>query len=108
MRVLSSDAARASGTAQIVADALGTDVRLDPSIYEATPGALMSILNDAGDTGITVLVGHNPGIEQAVALLGEGRSDENRGMPTAGIAWFDVPAGLVEPGRARLSAFWSP
>lgn len=108
VRLISSSAARAAGTARIVADALGTEVRIDDAIYEATPGALMAILNEAGDTGITVLVGHNPGIEQSVALLAEGRTDDYRGMPTAAIAWFEVPDGLVEPGSARLAAFWSP
>lgn len=108
VRLLASPAARASGTAQILAAALGTDVRRVDDVYDATPGTLMSVLNDAGDTGITVLVGHNPGIEQAVALLAEGRTDDYRGMPTAAIAWFDVPDGLVEPGSARLAAFWSP
>lgn len=108
VRVVSSSAARALGTAQIIAEALGTDVRVDPAIYEATPGALMAILNEAGDTGITLLVGHNPGIEQTVALLVDGRSDEYRGIPTGGIAWFEVPTGLVEPGKGRLAAFWAP
>jgi phosphohistidine phosphatase len=108
VRVICSPAARAIATAHIVAEALGTDVRVESTIYEATPGALMAILNEAGDTGITVLVGHNPGIEQTMALLSEGRTDEYRGMPTASIAWFEVPKGLVEPGTAQLAAFWSP
>jgi phosphohistidine phosphatase len=108
VRLVTSPAARAEGTARIIAEALGTDVRRVDDVYEATPGALMSVLNDAGDAGITVLVGHNPGIEQAVALLSEGRTDDYRGVPTAAIAWFDVPDGLVEPGSARLAAFWSP
>lgn len=108
VRLISSSAARAAATARIVAEVLGSDVRITDEIYEATPGALMSLLNDAGDTGITLVVGHNPGIEQSVALLAEGRTDDYRGMPTAAIAWFEVPAGLVEPGSGRLAAFWSP
>jgi phosphohistidine phosphatase len=108
VRMISSPAARADATARIVAGALGTDVRRVDEVYEATPGVLMSVLNDAGDTGITVLVGHNPGIEQVVALLAEGRTDDYRGVPTAAVAWFEVPDGLVEPGSARLAAFWSP
>lgn len=108
VRILSSGAIRALDTASVVANVLGTEVRVEASIYEATPGALMAILNEAGDTGITLLVGHNPGIEQVAALLSEGRSDGYRGMPTAAIAWFQVDAGMVEPGGARLTAVWSP
>lgn len=108
VRLITSPAARAEGTARIVAEMLGTDVRRVDDVYEATPGTLMAVLNDAGDAGITLLVGHNPGIEQAVALLCEGRTDDYRGVPTSAVAWFDVPDGLVEPGSARLAAFWSP
>jgi phosphohistidine phosphatase len=108
LRILSSPATRAAATAAILAEVTGAEIQLEPEIYEATPGTLISLLNDAGATGITVLVGHNPGLEQTVALLGEGRTDEYRGMPTGAIAWFEVPAGLVEPGSGRLAAFWLP
>lgn len=107
-RILSSPATRAAATAAILAEVTSAEVQLQPEIYEATPGTLISLLNDAGEAGITVLVGHNPGLEQTVALLGEGRTDEYRGMPTGAIAWFEVPGGLVEPGSGRLAAFWLP
>lgn len=107
-RLLSSPATRALATAQAVAEALGIAVRPEPKIYDATPGELLAILNDLGSDGVTVLIGHNPGIEQVVALLAEGRSDEYRGMPTASVAWFTVPDGLVEPGAAPLHSYWSP
>ncbi len=108
VQVLSSAAARAASTANIVAAALDAPVQFDARIYDATPGGLMAMLNDGEASGITVLVGHNPGLEQIVALLGEGRTDEYRGLPTAAIAWFEVPLGLVEPASGRLTAFWTP
>lgn len=108
VRILSSMASRAAATASIVAEVIGAQVQSEADIYEATPGTLMTLLNDSSEAGITVLVGHNPGLEQTVALLGEGRTDEYRGMPTGAIAWFEVPAGLVEPGSGRLAAFWLP
>jgi len=108
VRLMSSSASRALATAGPVAEALGVQVELEPDIYDATPGRLMAILNERGNEGVTVLVGHNPGLEQTVALLGEGRTDEYRGMPTGSVAWFDVPEDMVEPGNGRLTAFWRP
>ncbi len=78
-----------------------------PEIYEATPGELLALLDQHGDAGTLLLVGHNPGIERLVALLVEGRSDEFRGMPPGGLAVLHLN-GALEPGSARLDAFWSP
>lgn len=108
VRLISSPAQRALSTAQIVQTALGASLITDPRIYEATPGTLLDVLNDHDADGIAVLVGHNPGLEQLVALLCEGRTGEFRGMTTAGIAWVEVPKGEVEPGQGSLKAFWWP
>lgn len=77
-------------------------------IYDATPGELLVLLDQHGDAGTVMLVGHNPGIERLVALLVEGRSDECRGMPPGALAVLHLDDGPLEPGRARLDAFWSP
>jgi phosphohistidine phosphatase SixA len=76
-------------------------------IYNATPGELLALLDQHDDVNTVMLVGHNPGIERLVALLVEGRSDEFRGMPPAGLAVLHLD-GPLEPGSARLDAFWSP
>lgn len=76
-------------------------------IYDATPGELLALLDQHGDAGTVMLVGHNPGIERLVALLVEGRSDEYRGMPPGALAVLHLN-GALEPGNARLDAFWSP
>ncbi len=107
-RILSSPAARAEATAQVVADSLGDSVGFNARIYNATPGDLLDVFNATGPTETVLLVGHNPGIEEVVALLVDGRSQAHRGMPTSGIAVIDVPAGLVEPGQGQLRAFWAP
>lgn len=106
--LLSSPAGRARSTAAPIAGLLDKPVHEQDAIYDATPGDLLAILNEQNHPEASVLVGHNPGIEQALALLTEGRSDEYRGMPTAAVAWLQVPEGVVEPGTARLVAFWSP
>ena len=45
------------------------DQRLEPSIYEATPGTLAALLDRYRDTERVLLVGHNPELERLVALL---------------------------------------
>lgn len=106
--VLCSPATRARQTTEL---ALGgsPETRIEPRIYDATPGALMDVLDGARGAGRVLLVGHNPGLEQLVALLTEGRSEVAHGLPTAGVARLSVPTGAaLEPGVATLHAFWSP
>jgi phosphohistidine phosphatase len=104
-RVLCSPSVR---TRQTAALALGlSNVELAQEIYEASPGELIGLLGEHADVERLVLVGHNPGIEQLVALLVEGRSEDFRGMPPGGLAWLKL-SGPLEPGNAVLEAFWSP
>ncbi|MBU6246632.1 MAG: histidine phosphatase family protein [Xanthomonadaceae bacterium] len=108
-RVLCSPAERACATARLALEALGhaPELALAEEIYEATPGELLALLDEHDNLSTVMVVGHNPGIERLVALLVEGRSDEFRGMPPAGLAVLHLN-GPLEPGNARLDAFWSP
>ena len=108
-RLLCSPAQRATRTAEQCRAALSQlpATQLAEEIYDATPGELMALLDQHNDVGSLLLVGHNPGIERLVALLVEGRSDEFRGMPPGGLAVLHLD-GALEPGHARLDAFWSP
>ncbi|SEI73618.1 SixA phosphatase family protein [Frateuria terrea] len=108
-RVLCSPAERARHTADLAMRAMTPDasIGLSEDVYEATPGELLALLDQHADARCVLLVGHNPGIERLVALLVEGRSDEFRGMPPAGLAVLHLHDAL-EPGNARLDAFWSP
>lgn len=108
-RLLCSPAQRARRTAELAAAELapGAAIGLAEDIYDATPGELLALLDQHADARSVLLVGHNPGIERLVALLVEGRSDEFRGMPPAGLAVLHLQ-GTLEPGNARLDAFWSP
>jgi phosphohistidine phosphatase SixA len=108
--VLCSPARRAQMTADAVCVALRTRTpRFLPAIYQATPGELLSLVeNHASDARQVLLVGHNPGMEQLLALLTEGRSAGARGMSPAALAWIELPDGSLEPGHCRLHAFWSP
>lgn len=108
-RALCSPAQRARHTAELALAALDAPPALElaPEIYDATPGELLALLDQHADAGTVLLAGHNPGIERLVALLVEGRSDEFRGMPPGGLAVLHLD-GTLEPGHARLDAFWSP
>jgi len=104
-RILCSPAARTRETAAL---ALGqVEPSYETSIYDATPGDLYDLLDKQSDVERVVLVGHNPGIEQLVAFLVEGRSEDYRGMPPGGMARL-VFDGPLEPGKAKLETFWSP
>ena len=83
--VLCSPARRTRETLEAVLGVIGyIDQRLEPSIYDATAGAL-------------------------VALLHSGQSGDYRGMPPGGIAVLSMPAGVaIEPGIGTLAAFWWP
>ena len=106
--VLVSTARRAMMTAERATAALppAAVTRHEDAVYEATPGELLRLIDDCGANQL-LLVGHNPGIEQLVALLVSGQSGDFRGMPPAGLAWIRVD-GDLEPGSGTLEAFWSP
>lgn len=108
-RVLCSPTRRTDQTARLALAALsnGPAPQIASEIYDASPGELLALLDQHGDAGTVMLVGHNPGIERLVALLVEGRSDHFRGMPPGGLAVLHLN-GALEPGNARLDAFWSP
>ena len=109
-RIVCSTARRARETCERALAALGyVETRHDERIYDATPGRLMQVADDHKDGGRVLLIGHNPGFEQLVALLSSGQSGDFRGMPAGGIAVLSMPAdALLEPGVARLAACWWP
>ncbi|MCB1561300.1 MAG: histidine phosphatase family protein [Xanthomonadales bacterium] len=106
--VLVSSARRAQETWQHASWSGCPEARTESGIYEATPGRLLDILEAQGNVDV-LLVGHNPGFEELVALLTSGLSGEYRGMPPGGVAVLSRPAdGDWEPAGATLLEFWSP
>ncbi len=109
-RALCSPSRRTRETLEAVLGKIGyVDQRLEAGIYEATPGALAALADGHREAERLLLVGHNPGLEQLAALMHSGQSGDYRGMPPAGIAVLSLPAdAAIEPGIAKLSAFWWP
>lgn len=109
-RVLCSPARRTRETLEAVLGQTGyVEQRLEPRIYEATPGNLAALVDEHREVERLLLVGHNPGLEQLVALMHSGQSGDYRGMPPASVAVLSLPKeASFEPGIARLAAFWWP
>ena len=108
-RVLVSPALRTRQTLEAMGSLGDAEIGEAPAIYEASVGELIALADIHRDAERLLLVGHNPALEQLVALLTSGQSGDHRGMPPAGIAVLRLPAdGAIEPGIASLSAFWWP
>lgn len=108
--VLCSPSRRTRETLEAVLGAIGyVEQRLEPAVYEATPGTLIALADAHAQVGRLLIVGHNPGLEQLVALMHSGQSGDYRGMPPGAIAVLRLPAdAAIEPGIAALDAFWWP
>jgi phosphohistidine phosphatase len=89
--VLSSPAVRARNTTDLVLAAAGLShsVRDDERIYEAGPLRLLEVISEIEqDASATLLVGHNPGIEELLILL----TGSAQQMATATLARIDFRA----------------
>ncbi len=109
-RVLCSPARRTRETLEAVLALTGyVEQRLEERIYEATPGTLAALVDEHREVERLLLVGHNPGLEQLLALMHSGQSGDYRGMPPGSVAVLSLPMeAVIEPGIARLAAFWWP
>ena len=109
-RVLCSPARRARETLEAVLERTGyVEQRLEERIYDAAPGTLAALLDEHSEVERVLVVGHNPGLEQLVALMHSGQTGDYRGMPPASVAVLSLPMeAAIEPGIAKLTAFWWP
>jgi len=88
--IITSDAVRAQTTAQIVAGAAEYHGKVVQSslLYHARPDAVIEVLRTiptAANRSV-MIVGHNPGLEDLVALL----TGEQRDLPTAALVQIDL------------------
>lgn len=111
-RLVSSPAVRALTTAQAFADALAVPhaaIRLEPRLYEATPGTLLHLVNQLDDADDQVLMfGHNPGFTELAQLLAPVPFAE---LPTCAIAVLEFAAqhwAELVPDSGRCLAFLAP
>lgn len=101
--IIGSPAVRARQTIELLLRSAkrSVELRFDQLIYEASPARLLEIISQIEDERKSVLlVGHNPGMEELLALLVGGEQH----MPTASLAkvllhskkWDKVPGGKGE------------
>jgi phosphohistidine phosphatase len=117
--VLCSDAKRARETWAGVAETLrsGAPVLFERGLYMASAKALCHRLQRIqGTVGTVLVVGHNPGIEEAAQALARREGDalkhlQREKLPTAALVRleFDISEWTqLQPGAGRLTLFKTP
>jgi phosphohistidine phosphatase len=107
--VVCSPAVRTRQTWNLVAAVLGgppTPV-FDERVYDATAAELLTVVTELpDDAGQAVLVGHNPGVTDLVALL----TGESPRMRTSAVAVLELARSWEDtvPGGAALVAHATP
>ena len=113
--IVSSDAVRARLTAAAMADATGGRILLDPRLYHASATEILAALRSVvehsdveNDVATVMIVGHNPGLEELIALL----TGELEPLPTAALAQIALPierwSALDTAIRGTLIGVWRP
>jgi phosphohistidine phosphatase len=89
VRLVSSPALRAITTAHAFAEAFGighSAIRVEPRIYEASAGTLLTIARELDDADHQVLMfGHNPGLSELAVMLAQCPFAD---LPTCAVASF--------------------
>ena len=106
--IVSSTALRARTTADQYAAVFHLEVADEPALYAASPRTILAVAAELPDEAeVAMLVGHNPGMTDAVAEL----TGEHVELPTCAVAEcaidIDAWAELIE-GSGRLIALRTP
>lgn len=109
--LICSTAVRAQETADLVIKSLSFTgpIRREERLYLAHPRTIISVVSQLEtDVSRILLIAHNPGLEELTSAL----SGAPRHMPTAAIAFFELPIDdwdeLPKLARAPLTDFWTP
>jgi phosphohistidine phosphatase len=108
--IICSPALRTRETVELVLRNANVHVepRFDERIYEASLRDLLQVVSEIDDANETaILIGHNPGLEELLALL----TGESRPMPTCALAKivFDVASWKdVRANDGTLESFVAP
>ncbi|UWF77359.1 MULTISPECIES: SixA phosphatase family protein [Microbacterium] len=107
-RIVSSSAVRARSTADEYAAAFGIPILEEPLLYGASARSILAIAaTQPEDSVVAMLVGHNPGMSDAVGEL----TGEDTQLPTCAVAECAVDVGswseLIE-GSGRLLRVRTP
>jgi len=106
-RLISSSAVRATQTARIVVEEFGNlDLQIAPDLYHASVDRLLETLRQLPADRATLLVGHNPGLEELLEMMRE----KTIYFPTAAIAVLvpEVGAESFAGESLKLVDIWRP
>ena len=108
-RIVSSSAARAVQTANLICRAMpAADINTDSKLYLASPEALLDVAAAEYDgNNHLMLIAHNPGMTELVNRLSNVALDN---LPTCGIFCIDLNieswSELLEPLNQSGTVFW--
>lgn len=107
--ILCSPAVRTRQTVAPLVDKLGEKppVQFEESIYEATAETLVELIANQTDVNCILVIGHNPGLEDLIALLSGGRTR----LPTCGLAKleFDISKwSEIHDAAGRIACLLTP
>jgi phosphohistidine phosphatase len=109
-RVATSPLTRAKQTAELLVQALETEVRVE-TLDSLAPGAphreTLKWLREVESGASVVLVGHEPHLGKLAGMLLFNSVSAELPLKKAGAVWIDF-IGPVEPGAGRLRAFLPP
>jgi phosphohistidine phosphatase len=115
--ILSSPAARAKNTAEIITKAMDLttqQIHYDPQLYAANLSPLKNALALCpNDSKRVLLIGHNPELESLLVFLNKGRllsPDDGKLLPTATLAIFAMPDNwnALSKGCGKLLSITRP
>lgn len=111
---LVSTAERTRQTAELALANTAAEARFEDALYHAAPESLWDAFCDA-DAESVIIVGHNPGVAELVAMLVQQAHDGSKlarefagNFPTAAFSAFEVRGELMRAAGPRLIAAWKP
>ncbi len=111
--IVSSHAARAQRTAELIAKQLGIkgrELRVERALYLASPDEILGVVASQDDAlSCVLLVGHNPGLTELVNQLLPDLALDN--LPTSGVVAIDLPTTSwrnAATARAKLAYYDYP
>jgi phosphohistidine phosphatase len=120
--VLCSTAARTRQTWALVAEELGASSKVEflKPLYLAPAKTILKLVQNVDGANTLLMVGHNPGTEEAAAMLARAATDKSERhrlemlkekFPTAALAILDFDVAQwrdVEPAGGALANFMRP
>lgn len=111
---LVSSAQRTRETAEHGLANFAIETQIEDALYHASPEGIWDAFS-ASDAESVVVVGHNPGMHELVAMLIRQAHEGSKlargfeaGFPTSAFAAFEIRGDLLQAAGPRLLAAWKP